>query len=490
MAPLSRSERALAHLRSAIRYERKGLAKKASAHFGRAMHYGAFEDLTKDLTKDSTKDSTKDRTQDLPDEVIKLIIEMALKGKSSEVLSTMAQVDRRFHKLVPEANFFRDASVKDTRTHPLFALAWREIANEPFDAWLMGPAQSHGGDSSKLLIAIKQLFERSVSEWYHFRPDLFHPMVKILHDTTSSDRKYQLARDKLRSFMEHLDSGPCAECAILQKEGPSGPKEQIRRIINKEFRPAEIEQSENIRELVDKYFNDPTSADLKKYGHLCVWNTGAVTNMSQAFQANRWKNGEWDVRLWDTGCVASMSGAFTDNTAGSFNGVEFWDTRNVKDMSSMFDSARRFNQNIGTWDTGNVDNMSRMFYHAVSFNKDIGTWDNKKVTDMSDMFNHAVSFNQDIGKWNTGNVRNMSSMFDEATSFNKDIGKWDTGKVENMSRMFDSALSFNKDIGNWNTGNVTDMSSMFDNATSFRQDISRWDTKNVPRTCRPVISVA
>lgn len=462
----------------------RGYRKRPSRTSVARCTYGAFEDLT----KDSTKDSTKDRTKDLPDEVIKLIIEMAVKGKSSEVLSTMAQVDRRFHKLVPEANFFRDASVKDTRTHPLFALAWREIANEPLDAWLMGPASSHGGGSSKLLIAIKQLFERSISEWYHFRPDAFHSMVKILHDTAQSDRKYQLASDKLQSFMHHLDLGPCAECAILQKEGPegpSGPKEQIRRIINKEFRPAEIGQSESISVLVGKYFKDPKDTDLKKYGHLCVWNTGSVTNMSNVFKDNLWKNGEWDVRLWDTGCVASMSGAFTDNTAGPFSGVEFWNTRNVKDMSSMFDSALRFNQNIGTWDTGNVDNMSRMFYHAVSFNKDIGTWDTKKVTDMSDMFNHAVSFNQDIGKWNTGNVRNMSSMFDEATSFNRDIGKWDTGKVENMSRMFDSALSFNKDIGNWNTGNVTDMSSMFDNATSFRQDISRWDTTKVPEKCRP-----
>jgi surface protein len=437
MAPLSRRERALAHLRSAIRYERKGLAKKAVAHFGRAMHYGAFEDLT----KDSTKDSTKDRTQDLPDEVIKLIIEMALKGKSSEVLSTMAQVDQRFRKLVPEANFFRYASVKDTRTHPLFALAWREIANEPFDAWLMGPAQSHGGDSSKLLIAIKQLFERSVSEWYHFRPDLFHPMVKILPDTTSSDRKYQLARDKLRSFMEHLDSGPCAECAILQKEGPSGPKEQIRRIINKEFRPAEIGQSEDISVLVYKYFTDPTSADLRRYGHLCVWNTGAVTNMSRVFPENRWKNGEWDVRLWDTGCVASMTSAFTANTAGQFSGVEFWNTRNVDNMSGMFYGALSFDQNIGNWNTQKVENMSTMFYGAESFNQDIGKWNTRNVRSTSGMFNGARSFNQDIGTWDTRNVDNMSGMFYGARSFNQDISKWNTQKVASPLNMFDGATA-------------------------------------------------
>jgi surface protein len=332
---------------------------------------------------------TKDLTKDLPDEVIKLIIEMAVKGKSSEVLSTMAQVDQRFRKLVPEANFFRDASVKDTRKHPLFALAWREIAKKPFDAWLMGPAPSHG-DSSNLLIAVKQLFERSVSEWYHFRPDLFHPMAKILHDTPDSDPKYQFALAKLESFMAHLNKGQCAECSILQKGGPEGPKEQIRRIINKEFRPVEIGQSESISVLVGKYFKDPKDADLKKYGHLCVWNTGAVTNMSNVFKDAIWKNGEWDVRLWDTGRVTSMSCAFIHDAAGSFSGVQYWNTRNVRDMSNMFFEARSFNQDIGKWDTRNVRDMSNMFYGARSFNQDISKWNTQKVVSTLNMFDGAT----------------------------------------------------------------------------------------------------
>ena len=353
-----------------------------------------------------------------------MIIEGALKGESSDVLSTMARVDKRFSKLVPKANFFRVASVKDIRKHPLFALAWRKIANKPLDAWLMGPAPNKG-ESDDLPTAIKQLFERSVSEWYHFRPDLFHPMVKILHDTTQSDRKYQLALAKLQSFMEHLDSGPCAECEILQKggpegqegpEGPKGPREQIRRIVNKEFRPAEIGQSEDISVLVDKYFKDPTSADLKKYGHLCVWDTGSVENMANVFLHDIWKNGDWDVRLWDTRSVTIMDGAFMSNTAGQFSGVEYWNTRNVESMSGMFKGARSFNQDIGTWDTGNVKSMIYMFYGAESFNKDIGKWDTKKVTDMINMFYNATSFNQDISKWDTRNVKNKDHIFDDATA--------------------------------------------------------------------------
>ena len=44
--------RAAAHLKSGMRYERKGRMKKASAHFGRAMYYGAgvdFEQLSDHL---------------------------------------------------------------------------------------------------------------------------------------------------------------------------------------------------------------------------------------------------------------------------------------------------------------------------------------------------------------------------------------------------------------------------------------------------------
>jgi hypothetical protein len=35
-----RLRRAVAHLKSAVKYERQGLSKKAAAHFGRVMYYG------------------------------------------------------------------------------------------------------------------------------------------------------------------------------------------------------------------------------------------------------------------------------------------------------------------------------------------------------------------------------------------------------------------------------------------------------------------
>ena len=42
--------------------------------------------------------------------------------------------------------------------------------------------------------------------------------------------------------------------------------------------------------------------------------------------------------------------------------ISLWNTSNVTDMSTMFMGANNFNQDIGKWDTSNVTNMSYMFW--------------------------------------------------------------------------------------------------------------------------------
>ncbi|MFT4892314.1 MAG: flagellin-like protein [Candidatus Nanohaloarchaea archaeon] len=147
----------------------------------------------------------------------------------------------------------------------------------------------------------------------------------------------------------------------------------------------------------------------------------------------------------------------------------------VKSMKSMFDYARKFNDEIGSWDTSNVENMFKVFYRANRFNSDLGGWDTSSTTTMGDMFYNAESFEgEGVGSWDTGKVTDMSSMFTNAHHFNGSIEGWDTSNVENMASMFVDAYDFNQDIGSWNTSNVENMDWMFLDASSFDQNLSRW----------------
>ena len=60
----------------------------------------------------------------------------------------------------------------------------------------------------------------------------------------------------------------------------------------------------------------------------------------------------------------------------------------------------------------------------------------RNITDMSHMFNGVEFFNGDISKWDVSNVKDMRGMFYFAESFNGDISEWNVSNVENMLDMF------------------------------------------------------
>ena len=144
------------------------------------------------------------------------------------------------------------------------------------------------------------------------------------------------------------------------------------------------------------------------------------------------------VKLW----LTNESKAIT-----KYGHISLWDTSNVTDMSNMFQylGSGEFNQDIGGWDTSNVNDMRSMFVNAYKFNQDIGGWDTSKVTDMSKMF-QCTNFNQDIGGWDTSNVTNMSWMFYCAKKFNCYIGLWDISNVTNNYGMFIGGWGFKREL--------------------------------------------
>ena len=94
---------------------------------------------------------------------------------------------------------------------------------------------------------------------------------------------------------------------------------------------------------------------------------------------------------------------------GNFNWI---DTRNITDMSNLFECEYMFNGHIELWDTSNVENMSYMFSYTTSFNSPINRWDVSNVKIMHGMFRYAESFNQDISNWDVSNVTGHFDAFD------------------------------------------------------------------------------
>ena len=86
--------------------------------------------------------------------------------------------------------------------------------------------------------------------------------------------------------------------------------------------------------------------------------------------------------------------------------------------------AQTYGYPIGSWCTKDVTDMSFMFEGASSFNGDLSSWDVSSVTDMSYMFFYASSFNGDLSCWDISSVTNMNGMFDDASSFNQNLCIW------------------------------------------------------------------
>ncbi len=227
------------------------------------------------------------------------------------------------------------------------------------------------------------------------------------------------------------------------------------------------------------------------YNSTGAWDVSKVENMSSMFQGAKKFNG--DISAWKVGNVTNMTSMFQDaiafnqNINNSTSGA--WNVGKVTDMSSMFYGAKKFNGDITLWNigasvTGDI-NMSSMFQDAIAFNQNInnsttGAWNVYKVTDMSFMFYGASAFNGDISGWKVDNVTTMTSMFQGAIEFNQNInynsitGAWNVGKVTNMSSMFYGAKKFNGNISAWDVSKVKNMDSMFYGASAFNQDITGW----------------
>ncbi len=225
------------------------------------------------------------------------------------------------------------------------------------------------------------------------------------------------------------------------------------------------------------------------------WDVTRVSDMDNMFNtASVFNNGgSPNIQNWSAPLCIDFTNMFYRAFAFNQPLTNLVNTTGVTScvMTTMFNQATLFNQNIGGWDVSCATNMASMFSGATQFNNggspNIQNWTAPICTNFSSMFASAPNFNQPLTNLvNTSGVSGcfMNSMFQNATIFNQNIGGWDVSKVTNMSSMFQSASAFNNgennSIQNWYAPLCTRFISMFQTASKFNQPLTNLiDTSSV-----------
>ena len=165
-------------------------------------------------------------------------------------------------------------------------------------------------------------------------------------------------------------------------------------------------------------------------------------------------------KSFNTYAPTSLNSFFKDlKSLKTITDLEYLNTANVTDMSSMFHSCRYLTE------------------------LDLSNFNTEKVTDMSSMFEDCGKLTKlDISKFNTANVKNMRSMFEDCGKLTElDLSNFNTANVTDMSHMFSKcAVLASLDLSKFNTTNVTSMSHMFSGCTKLASlDFSKFNTENV-----------
>ena len=173
------------------------------------------------------------------------------------------------------------------------------------------------------------------------------------------------------------------------------------------------------------------------------------------------------------------------NALKQIEGLEYLNTSEVKDMSSMFAYCESLTSlDLKNFNTQNVTDMSRMFFACESLTSlDLKNFNTQNVTNMGEMFCECESLTSlDLKNFNTNNVTDMVGMFyDCAALTSLDLKNFNTQNVTDMRGMFSDCTSLTSlDLKNFNTKKVTDMGWMFSDCTSLTLlDLKNFNTKNV-----------
>ena len=203
------------------------------------------------------------------------------------------------------------------------------------------------------------------------------------------------------------------------------------------------------------------------------FNTYAPTSLNSFFKDLKCLKTITDLEYLNTANVTDMSSMFDGCGKLTELDISKFNTADVMDMSSMFEDCGKLTKlDISKFNTANVKNMRSMFEGCgILTELDLSNFNTEKVTDMSHMFSKcAVLASLDLSKFNTTNVTSMSHMFSGCTKLaSLDFSKFNTENVKEMISMFYSCGNLTElDLSNFNTTKVMNMSYMFNKCSNLQ----------------------
>ena len=153
-------------------------------------------------------------------------------------------------------------------------------------------------------------------------------------------------------------------------------------------------------------------------------------------------------------------------TLETISGLEYLNTANITDMSSMFQECSNLKSlDFTNFDTKNVSNMYFMFNNCPNLTSlDLTDFNTKNVKNMNGMFCDCSNLTSlDLTNFNTAKVTNMGNMFLGCSNLTSlDLTNFNTAKVTDMHGMFKGCSALTSlDLTNFNTAEVRDMNRMF-----------------------------
>jgi surface protein len=150
----------------------------------------------------------------------------------------------------------------------------------------------------------------------------------------------------------------------------------------------------------------------------------------------------------------------------TISGLEYLNTANITDMSSMFQECSNLKSlDFTNFDTKNVSNMYFMFNGCSTLTSlDLTNFNTKNVSNMYGMFCDCSKLTSlDLTNFNTAKVTNMGNMFLGCSNLTSlDLTNFNTAKVTDMHGMFKGCSALTSlDLTNFNTAEVRDMNRMF-----------------------------